>query len=49
MGHFKIDLLLDNGVTERLYVKPEQGESLFLEEIFPEDLNIRKWFVREAN
>ncbi|MBW2991877.1 hypothetical protein KY345_01530 [Candidatus Woesearchaeota archaeon] len=49
MSHFEIDLFLDGGVMERLYIKPERGERLIINEIFPKGLDIKKWFIREAN
>lgn len=48
MSHFEIDLVLEGGFMKRLYIKPEEGEALNLEELFPEELDIKKWFIREA-
>ena len=49
MSHFEIDLELDCGVTERIYVKTEKEEKLNLKDIFPADTHIKRWFMREAN
>jgi|GEM_PF-3178241 len=48
MGHIEIELFLEKGLVERLYFKPERGETLNIKELFPSYLNIKKWYVHEA-
>ena len=49
MSHIEIELCLGKGITEKIYLKPEKGEKLNLEDIFPTGSAIKKWFIREAN